>query len=390
MIIDGSQGGMILVSSPGGDSSFITRGDKGDKGDTGTPGSAIINDFEVTNTARLVCKTTAGGTGTEAGPNTWTKIATVAATNYTVYTVLLAFVTDNTVSGESAIVQATVRSNGASAPTLMISMMAKGGPVAEHIADDSFKLIAGSPGGNNSFTAELWVRKVSAYGAFAVYELAKTANGGVATLTYHSNAGWQSAIPSGAVNATTNGVTAAGKRVVTHDAATFPSSLVTLTGAQTLTNKTLTSPTVNTPRIDSIKDTNGAGALVLTATGSAVNYTELRNNVTGGPNQIRSAGADSNIDMMLVPKGSGGLQLYANTTSPFQVSVDSANANQGINFVTKGTAQVTANGNPVGVKVAVPATATSTGVPGQWAADASHYYVCTATNTWRRAALSTW
>ena len=41
-------------------------------------------------------------------------------------------------------------------------------------------------------------------------------------------------------------------------------------------------------------------------------------------------------------------------------------------------------------QVAVPATASSTGTAGQWAADASHYYRCIATNTWVRAALSTW
>jgi hypothetical protein len=52
--------------------------------------------------------------------------------------------------------------------------------------------------------------------------------------------------------------------------------------------------------------------------------------------------------------------------------------------------QIAVEGNPVGIKVAVPATAASTGVVGQWAADASWYYVCTATNTWVRAALATW
>lgn len=41
-------------------------------------------------------------------------------------------------------------------------------------------------------------------------------------------------------------------------------------------------------------------------------------------------------------------------------------------------------------QVAVPATATSTGVPGTWAADASWFYVCTAANTWRRAAVASW
>lgn len=37
-----------------------------------------------------------------------------------------------------------------------------------------------------------------------------------------------------------------------------------------------------------------------------------------------------------------------------------------------------------------PATATSTGRAGQVAYDASYIYVCTATNTWRRALLSSW
>lgn len=37
----------------------------------------------------------------------------------------------------------------------------------------------------------------------------------------------------------------------------------------------------------------------------------------------------------------------------------------------------------------VPATATSTGTPGQVAYDATHFYVCVATDTWVRATLST-
>jgi hypothetical protein len=44
----------------------------------------------------------------------------------------------------------------------------------------------------------------------------------------------------------------------------------------------------------------------------------------------------------------------------------------------------------VGLKVAaVPSTATTTGTVGQWAADASNLYICTATNTWRRVAIAT-
>lgn len=38
----------------------------------------------------------------------------------------------------------------------------------------------------------------------------------------------------------------------------------------------------------------------------------------------------------------------------------------------------------------VPATATSAGIAGQIAFDASFVYVCIATDSWKRAALSTW
>lgn len=39
---------------------------------------------------------------------------------------------------------------------------------------------------------------------------------------------------------------------------------------------------------------------------------------------------------------------------------------------------------------AVPATAASTGIAGQVAYDANYIYVCIATDTWKRAALTTW
>lgn len=39
---------------------------------------------------------------------------------------------------------------------------------------------------------------------------------------------------------------------------------------------------------------------------------------------------------------------------------------------------------------AVPSTAGSTGVAGQIAYDSTYLYICVATNTWKRVALSTW
>ena len=39
--------------------------------------------------------------------------------------------------------------------------------------------------------------------------------------------------------------------------------------------------------------------------------------------------------------------------------------------------------------VPVPATSTSAGTPGQIAFDSTHFYFCVATDTWKRALLST-
>jgi len=44
----------------------------------------------------------------------------------------------------------------------------------------------------------------------------------------------------------------------------------------------------------------------------------------------------------------------------------------------------------VGPWVTVPETATSTGVAGQVAYASGFLYVCVATNTWRRTALTSW
>ena len=78
---------------------------------------------------------------------------------------------------------------------------------------------------------------------------------------------------------------------------------VTLTGTQTLTNKTLTSPAIGTK----ISDTNGNELLNLTATGSAVNEFTLANAATGnGP--ILSATGETNVDINLNPKGTGTLK----------------------------------------------------------------------------------
>jgi len=85
------------------------------------------------------------------------------------------------------------------------------------------------------------------------------------------------------------------------DIDTLPAGDVTLTGTQTLTNKTLTSPAIGT----SILDTNGNELALLTATGSAVNEFTIANAATGNDPTLSATGDDSNIDIAIKPKGTG-------------------------------------------------------------------------------------
>ena len=49
---------------------------------------------------------------------------------------------------------------------------------------------------------------------------------------------------------------------------------------------------------------------------------------------------------------------------------------------------VSANG--LNIVVSAPSSNTDTGTAGDIAWDSNYVYICTATNTWKRLALSTW
>ena len=85
---------------------------------------------------------------------------------------------------------------------------------------------------------------------------------------------------------------------------------VTLTGTQTLTNKTLTAPKIGT----SILDTSGNELMLLTATGSAVNEITLANAASGNAPSITASG-ETNVSLNLIPKGTGQVQINGNTAS---------------------------------------------------------------------------
>jgi hypothetical protein len=81
---------------------------------------------------------------------------------------------------------------------------------------------------------------------------------------------------------------------------------VTLTGTQTLTNKTLTAPKIADAGF--IADANGAEQIIFQTTASAVNELEVTNAATGNP-PILGASGETNVDVHIKPKGTGETRI---------------------------------------------------------------------------------
>ncbi len=88
------------------------------------------------------------------------------------------------------------------------------------------------------------------------------------------------------------------------DSDTFVFSQLT----QTLTNKTLTSPILDTPRIHiAIDDSAGAEILRFASTASAVNEVQIQNATTGNRPILSSVGDDTNVGLNINSKGTGSV-----------------------------------------------------------------------------------
>ena len=101
------------------------------------------------------------------------------------------------------------------------------------------------------------------------------------------------------------------------------STVATLTGTQTLTNKTLTSPKIN-----EILDANGNEVLGLLSTASSTDYLAIKNGIgVGVPLHISSEGSSANIGLHIQPKGTGLVTIS-----------DGTDFNKGIRFRSSGSA----------------------------------------------------
>jgi hypothetical protein len=106
------------------------------------------------------------------------------------------------------------------------------------------------------------------------------------------------------ISLTTNTITGT---LAEFNSAVSDADFASLAGTETLSNKTLTAPKI----VDDgfIADANGNELILFNTIGSAVNQLEISNSATGNGVTIASSGSDSNINIVLDPKGTGTVDV---------------------------------------------------------------------------------
>lgn len=114
------------------------------------------------------------------------------------------------------------------------------------------------------------------------------------------------------------------------------------------------------PKVTQLLDANGNVLLGGGSTASAVNSVTVRNRGTGVNPGLEAGGSDTNIGLLLSPKGTGAIQIWVTSGNTPILAAQGADASHNLNLTAKGSGVVQAGGNQVGTWSKVTLTTAST------------------------------
>ncbi len=147
---------------------------------------------------------------------------------------------------------------------------------------------------------------------------------------------------------------------------------------------------------------SGATATISAGSGSALVYVSSAGVLTVGSNLTVNCGSGCTAlsGVTAFPADAIPVFTWSATTGTWDASggadqrafLSSKSVTSGTGITTaeiSGKTQLSVDTTVVGLRVAAPATSSSACTAGSWATDGSFFYLCTATNIWARALLST-
>jgi hypothetical protein len=147
---------------------------------------------------------------------------------------------------------------------------------------------------------------------------------------------------------------------------------------------------------------NSSTATISAGTGTAYVYVSSAGQLTVGHNVTLTCtgGCAAQSGITAFPAGSVPLAVWTATSGVWSdsgsdlrsfVSRDYLTTGAGLTMVSgPGYQSISVDQAAIGLRSAAPASTGATCTVGQWALDASHYYLCVAANSWKRAALASW
>jgi hypothetical protein len=128
----------------------------------------------------------------------------------------------------------------------------------------------------------------------------------------------------------------------------------------------------------------GIGTTSLTSPAGASRFLHIQGTTAG----VTLDETSTNKQFEYFLDGSGKLRFYSSTHGDSLTLDQSGNVGIG---TTSPTGLLDVNDDRIRVRTQkTPASASAAGNKGEWCNDDSFFYVCTATNTWKRAAIATW